>query len=65
MNHDSPLHLWSRVLGPPIDKPRGYGTCGVHIGRFTQNVDQVDCPVCLEIIHAVKESDEPSRPVGQ
>jgi hypothetical protein len=38
-------------------KPRGYGLCGVHIGRFTSNVKEVDCPICLVIIERNKEND--------
>jgi hypothetical protein len=38
-------------------KPRGYGMCGVHVGRFTSKVKEVDCPNCIAIIESNKEND--------
>lgn len=62
---DQDMHLWARALPLDLRPARGYAACGVHIGRFTQKIEEVNCAICLEIANTKKRIDEPTQPVSQ
>jgi hypothetical protein len=48
---DQTIHMWSKVIASPEHIPNQHGTCGVHIGRFTQQPSDVTCRDCQTIIY--------------
>lgn len=45
------VHMWSHVVAPPEHLPKQHGTCGAHIGGFTQKPWEVNCADCREILY--------------